>query len=192
MFTGIVEEMGLVCEAPPRLQVRTPSVWRDSGVGASVCVSGVCLTVVARGEGTLAFDISEETLARSSLEGVEVGTRVNLERPVQPCGRLGGHVVQGHVDAVGRIERLDKKAEEARLSILAPPTVERYIVEKGSIAVDGVSLTVASVSEGAFSVALIPHTLRSTTLGTTRVGDPVNLEADLLAKYVERLIRREP
>jgi riboflavin synthase len=190
MFTGIVEELGTVREGGPgRLVVACGTVLGDTDVGSSIAVNGVCLTVVGRGSDLLSFDLSEETLRRTDLGRLSPGHHVNLERPVTLATRLGGHLVQGHVDGVGEVASVEPEpGGGARLSVSPPPELLRYVVEKGSIAVDGVSLTVAGLDDHAFSVALIPHTLAATTLGTVGVGDPVNLEVDLVAKYVERLL----
>ena len=189
MFTGIVEELGTVREVGSnRLAVACRTAAEDSDVGASVAVNGVCLTVVERHEGGLAFDLSEETLHRSALGRLMSGDPVNLERPVTLATRLGGHLVQGHVDGVGIVESL----VEGTLTVRAPHGLLRYLVEKGSVAVDGVSLTVAGLDGHTFEVALIPHTLTMTTLGRAKAGDPVNLEVDVMAKYVERLLAGRP
>jgi len=190
MFTGIVEERGQVREiGPARLSVRCRTVTADSPVGASVAVNGVCLTVVDREEEHLGFDLSEETLRRTSFSRLAEGHPVNLERPLTLSSRLGGHLVQGHVDGVGEVTLLERGSDGgAWMSVRAPERLRRYLVEKGSVCVDGVSLTVAATDGVSFSVALIPHTLDVTTLGTTRVGDPVNLEVDVIAKYVEALV----
>lgn len=190
MFTGIVEELGAVVEhAPDRITVSCRSVLADTDVGSSIAVNGVCLTVVERGPGKLGFDLSEETLRRTSLGGLSPGDPVNLERPVTLTTRLGGHLVQGHVDGVGEVVGVEAEPTGgAWLSIRPPAELVRYLVDKGSVSVDGVSLTVAGVDGDAFSVALIPHTLGVTTLGAARTGDAVNLEVDVLAKYVERLL----
>jgi riboflavin synthase len=190
MFTGIVEERGDVREMRGhRLVVACSVVPADSGIGASVAVNGVCLTVVANDGATLAFDLSEETLARTSLRRLGEGDPVNLERPVSLAARLGGHIVQGHVDGVGEVEAVEPDgAGGVRLRIGVPGELLRYAVEKGSITVDGVSLTVAALHDDGVTVALIPHTLEMTTLGAARPGDPVNLEVDVIAKYVERLM----
>jgi riboflavin synthase len=188
MFTGIVEELGEVRRVKAsRLEVGCRSVLEDSDVGASVAVNGVCLTVVERSNQHLAFDVSEETRRRSALGRLAEGARVNLERPVTLLTRLGGHLVQGHVDGVGQVTSVEPDVEGgASLSVRPPAGLERYLVEKGSVALDGVSLTIARLHEGAFEIALIPHTLRVTTLGRVRPGDPLNLEVDVIAKYVER------
>jgi riboflavin synthase len=190
MFTGIVEELGAVLErAPDRITVSCRTVLADTDVGSSIAVNGVCLTVVDRGPGHLGFDLSEETLRRTSLAGLSPGDPVNLERPVTLITRLGGHLVQGHVDGVGEVVGVEAEPTgEAWLTVRPPAELLRYLVDKGSVSVDGVSLTVAGVDGDAFSVALIPHTLAVTTLGTARVEDAVNLEVDVLAKYVERLL----
>ena len=190
MFTGIIEELGAVLErALDRITVSCRTVLTDADVGSSIAVNGVCLTVVDRGPGHLGFDLSEETLRRTSLARLSPGDPVNLERPVTLTTRLGGHLVQGHVDGVGEVDGVEAEpAGGAWLTIRPPAELLRYLVDKGSVSVDGVSLTVAGADGDAFSVALIPHTLAVTTLGTARVGDAVNLEVDVLAKYVERLL----
>jgi riboflavin synthase len=190
MFTGIVEELGAVVErAPDRITVSCRTVLADTDVGSSIAVNGVCLTVVDRGPDHLAFDLSEETLRRTSLAGLSLGDPVNLERPVTLTTRLGGHLVQGHVDGVGEVVGVEAEPTGgAWLTIRPPAELVRYLVDKGSVSVDGVSLTVAGVDGDAFSVALIPHTLAVTTLGAAGAGDEVNLEVDVLAKYVERLL----
>jgi riboflavin synthase len=190
MFTGIVEERGTVRELrPARLAIACRTVIRDTLVGASVAVNGICLTVVERSEEHLAFDVSEETRRRTSLSHLSVGDPVNLERPLTLSSRLGGHLVQGHVDGVGTVAATERTTEGgAWLSVRAPEDLRRYLVEKGSVSVDGVSLTVAAFDGDTFSVALIPHTLSVTTLGHAGVGDPVNLEVDVIAKYVGSLL----
>ncbi|HEU4356675.1 MAG TPA: riboflavin synthase [Actinomycetota bacterium] len=190
MFTGIVEERGAVREVgPSRLAVGCAAVNADSEVGASVAVNGVCLTVVERSDAHLAFDLSEETLRRTSLSRLAPDDPVNLERPLTLWSRLGGHLVQGHVDGVGAVTGFARDpAGGAWLTVEAPEELRRYLVEKGSVCLDGVSLTVAAIDRRTFSVALIPHTLDVTTFGATRVGDPVNLEVDVIAKYVEALM----
>ena len=198
MFTGIVEELGRVRTVRPheggaRLEIECALVLGDAKVGASLAVNGCCLTVVDLGAGWWAADAVPETLARTTLGALAPGDAVNLERPLRPTDRLGGHVVQGHVDAVGCVAGREPQPDGSdRLVVGAPPTVLRLIVEKGSVAVDGVSLTVTTVDDTGFGVAVIPHTLAVTTLGHRQVGDPLNLEADILAKYVERLVRTDP
>ncbi|MFI5052729.1 MAG: riboflavin synthase [Acidimicrobiia bacterium] len=202
MFTGIIEELGTVRavvlrEGGARLEIAATRVLDDAEIGASIAVSGCCLTVVelhpgpegAGPEGWWAADAVTETLERTSLGSLAPGDPVNLERPVRATDRLGGHVVQGHVDAVGALrERTELADGSTRMSFTAPPAVLRYVVEKGSITVDGISLTVSALAADAFEVAVIPHTLAVTTLGSKHPGDPVNLEVDVLAKYVERLL----
>ena len=190
MFTGIVEERGIVRRTGERLVVEAGKVSDDSGPGASVAVNGVCLTVVERAEDhALSFDLSPETLARTSLGRLKPGDPVNLERPVTLLTRLGGHMVQGHVDGVGQVAAVESAETGAVVWFTLPADLARYVVEKGSIAVDGVSLTVTRVRDGRFGVALIPYTLDATTLGTARPGEPVNLEVDVVAKYVEGFLR---
>jgi len=194
MFTGIVEELGSVRSLEAnRLVVACDAVIDGSGVGASVAVNGVCLTVVDRNAGSLAFDLSEETIARTSLRRLESGAPVNLERPITLAARLGGHLVQGHVDGVGEVLAAGPDpAGGARVRIAVPAELRRYTIEKGSVAVDGVSLTVAELQSDGFTTALIPHTLAVTTLGTLAPGEPVNLEVDMIARYVERLLVHTP
>ena len=203
MFTGIVEEIGEVAavrrtDEVLELTVRGPTVSSDARHGDSIAVSGVCLTVTAveaavdptvdGAGGTFRVELVPETLARTSLAGVRAGTRVNLERAVAVGGRLGGHIVQGHVDGVGSLLQRDPGVRSDVLRFSLPAHLTRYVVEKGSITVDGVSLTVAGTDGATFSVALIPTTLTHTTLGSRAVGDTVNLEVDVVAKYVERLM----
>ncbi len=187
MFTGIVEEVGRVAALAPR-RIEVACGLEGLRIGDSIAVNGVCLTVVDLAPGGFAAELSEETLARSGLGALGSGSPVNLERPVVAGGRLGGHVVQGHVDATGTIGAVEPHEGSVVLWVEVPPVVRRYLVEKGSVAVDGVSLTVAGLREGAFSVALIPHTLAATTLSAAARGDVVNLEVDILAKYVESLL----
>lgn len=184
MFTGIVEELGEVRELEgSRLRIGARLVLGDVVLGASIAVDGCCLTVVGWGEDWWEADVSGETFDRTTLGALRTGDRVNLERPVRLDDRLGGHLVQGHVDAVGTV------VEPApALRVQMPAGLVRYVVEKGSITVDGVSLTVVEVFDDGFSVALIPHTSDVTTLGVRRVGDGVNLEVDVMAKYAERLL----
>jgi riboflavin synthase len=194
MFTGIIEELGEVVALDrdgdaARLTVRGPLVVSDAVHGASIAVNGVCLTVVAVEEDAFTVDVMKETLDRSSLVALAPGSPVNLERPVRPADRLGGHVVQGHVDGVGHIVSREPGDRWEVVTIGLPADLARYVVEKGSITVDGISLTVVAAREDAFTVALIPTTLEMTTLGRKDAGDPVNLEVDVIAKYVERLVR---
>jgi riboflavin synthase len=193
VFTGIVEELGQVTEVVDlgdsvRLRLRGPIVTTDADIGDSIAVNGVCLTVVTSGGGDFTADVMRETLERTSLGVLEVGSPVNLERPMVLGGRLGGHLVQGHVDGVGRLLARTSSEHWDLVAITLPGELARYVVEKGSITVDGVSLTVVSVGDDRFSVSLIPTTLAMTTLGAKVPGDPVNLEVDVIAKYVERLL----
>ncbi|MCI0686035.1 MAG: riboflavin synthase [Sporichthyaceae bacterium] len=199
MFTGIVEELGTVValERLPDgavLRVRGPLVTTDTKPGDSIAVNGVCLTVVERGDGEFSADVMAESLSRSTLGRLATGDPVNLERPVAAHavdgagGRLGGHIVQGHVDGVGTLISRTRSEHWDLLVIELPAELARYVATKGSIAVDGTSLTVVEVGPHWFSVALIPTTLEQTTLGRKEPGDPVNLEVDVIAKYVERLL----
>ena len=192
MFTGIVEERGLVGTAEGgRLVIDARTVVRDSDVGASVSVNGVCLTVVECTDTSLRFDLSEQTLERTCLGDLRPGDPVNLERPVTLVARLGGHLVQGHVDGVGQVTRVEVEASGgARVSLRLPGELSRYVVERGSIAIDGVSLTIAAVDEDEITVALIPHTRAVTTLGLAAPGRRLNVEADVIARYVERSMER--
>jgi riboflavin synthase len=184
MFTGIVEESGrVVGRDGARLRIGASKVLDDVSIGASIAVNGCCLTAVAFGDDWWDADVSDETFSRTSLGSLVPGDAVNLERPVRPVDRLGGHIVQGHVDAVGEV--VDPVPG---LRIRLAPELLRYVVEKGSITVDGVSLTVVDVLADGFTVAVIPHTAEVTTLGARRPGDPVNLEVDVMAKYAERLL----
>jgi len=202
MFTGIVEELGTVRalderSGGARIEIACERVLEDATVGASIAVNGCCLTVVDLGAGWWAAEAQPETLARTILGSLRVGDPVNLERPVRLADRLGGHLVQGHVDGVGAVvERAPEPDGSVRVTVEVPPELGRYAVEKGSIALDGVSLTLTSVDDPAdrrngsatrLGVALIPHTLEVTTMGRRAIGDRVNVEVDLVAKYVERL-----
>lgn len=191
MFTGLVEAMGEVTELTPvgpgvRLTLRSALVANGAALGDSVAVNGCCLTVVAQTADTLSFDAGSETLSRTNLGRLAPGSRVNLERSLQVGDRLGGHLVTGHIDAPGRLDEIRTEGEWAFYWFRVPPGLTRQMASKGSVAVDGVSLTLVAVDEERFSVALIPHTLEMTTLGRLHVGDMVNIETDLLAKYVER------
>lgn len=194
MFTGIVEELGKVRAVERRaegirIEIEASQVLLDAQVGSSIAVNGCCLTVVEMGDGWWAADAVSETLARTCLGSLAVGDPVNLERPVRMADRLGGHLVQGHVDGTGTIAGSERLADSAlHVRIAAGPEILRYVVEKGSITVDGVSLTVASEGEDGFAVAIIPHTAQVTTLGRKGTGERVNLEVDLVAKYVEKLL----
>ncbi|MDN3358385.1 riboflavin synthase [Actinomadura sp. DC4] len=193
MFTGIVEELGEIVALDraadsARLTVRGPLVVSDAVHGASIAVNGVCLTVVGIKDDAFTVDVMQETLDRSSLAALAPGSPVNLERPVRPSDRLGGHIVQGHVDGVGEIVSREPGERWEVVTIGLPADLARYVVDKGSITVDGISLTVVEARDDAFTVALIPTTLELTTLGRKKAGDPVNLEVDVVAKYVERLV----
>jgi len=192
VFTGIVRERGRVLSAEHdggcvRLRIAAPQTAASAGLGDSVSVSGVCLTAVAVDDGELAFDAVPETLDRTTLSNLAEGAEVNLEPALRAGDPLGGHYVQGHVDGVGRVRSLERDGEGATLRLEIPPELLRYCVEKGSLAVDGVSLTIAALAERGVSIALVPHTLRETTLAALTRDDGVNLEVDVLAKYVERL-----
>jgi riboflavin synthase len=189
VFTGIVRELGRVKVVergePARLRVEAPGTAAAVGVGDSVALNGVCLTAVEVSDGTLTFDAVQETLRRTTLRRLEPGAGVNVEPALRAGEPLGGHLLQGHVDGVGEVRRSDGET----LEIEAPADVLRYCVEKGSVAIDGVSMTIVSVDDDSFSVAVVPHTRKVTTLGRLREGDEVNLEADVLAKYVEKLLQ---
>lgn len=195
MFTGIVEELGRVVSVADlgdaaRVTVAGPRVVSDAGVGDSIAVNGVCLTVTELADGTFTADVMAETLRRTTLGELHPGAPVNLERPVTAATRLGGHIVQGHVDGVGTVAAREHSAHWDVVAITAPTALLRYVVEKGSVTVDGTSLTVTAVDADGFRVSLIPETLAKTTLGSCAVGDHVNLEVDIVAKYVEKLVAR--
>jgi riboflavin synthase len=192
VFTGLVQDLGTVTVVDStadgvRIGVRT-ALAPEISEGDSVAVNGVCLTATSIADGAFAADVMNETLRRSSLADVREGMPVNLEMPLRPADYLGGHFVQGHVDGLGTVESVREDGFARLVEIAAPAELLRYVVEKGSIAVDGVSLTVASVTDRTFSVSLIPETLERTNLGAATQGQPVNLEVDVLAKYVERLV----
>ena len=194
MFTGLVADLGTVTAVDAsadgvRLAVRT-GLAGELAEGDSVAVNGVCLTATGIADGHFSADVMHETLRRSSLAEVGEGAAVNLELPLRATDRLGGHVVQGHVDGLGTVRGVVEDGFARIVELVAPPELLRYVVEKGSIAVDGISLTVASVTDDGFSVSLIPETLERTNLGAAAPGQPVNLEVDVLAKYVERLVSR--
>lgn len=197
MFTGIVEELGEVTAVErladaSRFRLRGPLVTEDAKHGDSIAVNGVCLTVVGLDGDQFTADVMAETLNRSSLGALTTGSRVNLERPMALGGRLGGHIVQGHVDGTGRIVERTPSEHWELVKVSLPGGLARYVVEKGSITVDGVSLTVVDAAPDHFTISLIPTTLALTTLGIKQPGDPVNLEVDVLAKYVERLLGTGP
>jgi riboflavin synthase len=195
VFTGLIREVGKVVSleggpAGVRLTIAAPSTAAGAQIGDSVAIDGVCLTVVAATGDTLSFDAVPETLERTSLGTLQDGSRVNVEPALRAGEPLGGHYVQGHVDGAGSVRSVEPEGEGKRIWFDAQPDLLRYVVEKGSIAVQGTSLTVAALDAGGFGVALIPHTLGATTLGELEPEDPVNLEADVLAKYVEKLLPR--
>ena len=193
MFTGIVEEAGRVKQIKAgkrstELRVRAPKIGRSLHVGNSLAVNGACLTVVGARRGVLRFDVLNETLERTNLEFCKPGSLINLERPLRSDARLDGHFVLGHVDGRGKVHRWERVGKDYVLEIAAPASVMKYIIEKGSVAVDGISLTVAGVGRNWFRVWIIPHTREITNLSSRKVGDLVNLEADVLGKYVEKLL----
>lgn len=192
MFTGIVETLGTVRSLSAgddgrRLAIQAEQIAAELVVGASIAVNGVCLTAVSLSDDGFEADVVTETLRRTNLGALLAGDRVNLERPLRADGRFDGHMVQGHVDAYGAVTKVNPEGD-GRMSVDVAPRFRHYLAEKGSIAVDGVSLTVAALTETGFEIALIPHTLKVTTLGLRRPGDQVNLEFDVLAKYLERLL----
>lgn len=193
MFTGLVEELGVLRGAArgadsARLNIEAREVVKDVRLGDSIAVNGVCLTVVEFDRGYFVADVMAETLAKTNLANLKPGDKVNLERALRLGDRLGGHLVSGHIDGVGTISRKERYDIATLITITAPPQVIRYTVKKGSIAVDGASLTVVDLDQESFKVSLIPHTAHMTTLGIKKLGDTVNLEADLIGKYVERLL----
>ena len=193
MFTGIVKERGRVVsidggDEGVRLRIAAPNAAAEAAIGDSISIAGVCLTVVAVNDGEIDFDAVAESLRRSSLGRLDAGDAVNVEPALRAGEPLGGHYVQGHVDGVGRARSVEPEGDGVLIGFDAPPEVLRYCVEKGSIAVEGVSLTITEADDKGFAVALVPHTLAATTLGSLAPGSEVNLEADVLAKYVERLV----
>jgi len=196
MFTGIIEELGTVEAVQPkaagaRLRVRCATVMSDTAEGASIAVNGVCLTAVDPRSDGFSADLAPETLRRSNLGDLRPGSRVNLERPLSPTGRLSGHIVQGHVDGTGEFVSLEGLGDENWwLRIRIPAELDPFLVFKGSIAIDGISLTIAAIEGDLLSVTIIPHTYRSTTLAGYRAGSRLNLECDILAKHVEKLLRK--
>lgn len=196
MFTGIIEEVGSVQELRvaangSRISVSCRKIWKGMERGESVSLNGVCLTAVEVGHGYFVADISRESISRSTLGRMRRGTPVNLERALSLSSRLGGHIVQGHVDGVGTVKSMEKSGDGALYTFSYPIELDRYVVEKGSIAVDGISLTIGSLREGEFVAAIIPHTVEETNLKSLKPGDEVNLEADIIAKYVQRFLDRE-
>jgi riboflavin synthase len=191
MFSGIVSAVGTVVETGPnRLAITNAPTARRLKVGSSVAVNGACLTVVKKSGATFVMDVVPETLRRTNLGALARGSRVNLELPLSAAGLLDGHIVQGHIDAPARVKSVTPKAAGREIKFDLPKSISRFVVEKGSIAVDGVSLTVARVSKTTFTVALIPHTLEVTIAGGYKPGDTVNLEVDVVARYVDRNLRR--
>ena len=193
MFTGIVEEIRTIAQVARGsnsavLTIRASKVLERTLVGDSIAVNGVCLTVTTMGTGSFTADVMHETLNRSSLASLRSGSRVNLERAMQLGGRLGGHIVSGHIDGTGRISSIRRDDNAIWYTISASPEILRYIVEKGSVAIDGISLTVAKVDERSFAISAIPHTVAVTVLADRREGDIVNLENDIIGKYVEKLM----
>jgi riboflavin synthase len=196
VFTGIIEELGVVEALEDqgdaiRLTVRGPHVTVDARRGDSIAVNGCCLTVAERDGETFTADVMRETLDKTSLRALGPGSRLNLERAVTAATRLGGHIVQGHVDGTGSVVRREPSEHWELVEVSLPAELARYLVGKGSVAVDGISLTVVDVLDESFTVSLIPETLARTTLGSKRPGDPVNLEVDVIAKYVERLLTHD-
>ena len=194
MFTGIIEELGRVAAidqgaAGARLTIEAPLVTADVTIGDSISVNGVCLTVVGVSAGKFGADVSPETLDRTTLASLAVGVRVNLERAVTPSTRLGGHIVQGHVDGRGTFAGAIKQGDFWTVTIDFPKELRRYFVYKGSVTVEGISLTIAALEDGRFDIAVIPKTWEITNLSTLKIGDAVNLEADVIAKYVENIVR---
>jgi riboflavin synthase len=192
MFTGLIEDTGRVASFHRRgeagvLVVETSLPTAELAIGDSVAVNGACLTVTARSDRTLTFDVSPESISRTSIGKLCSGSRVNLERALRIGDRLGGHIVSGHIDCGGQLIRSENRSGNYQLQFTLPPEHARYLVEKGSVTIDGISLTVNAVSHDGFSVNIIPHTYSSTTLGQLRVGDKVNIETDIIGKYVERL-----
>lgn len=195
MFTGIVEELGSIESVRPGtrsmvLAVKARHVLSDCRIGDSIAVNGVCLTVTSFTPSGFTADVMPETINRSALGNLRPGDPVNLERTLQAGGRFGGHIVQGHIDGVGRVKSMERDDNAVRVTIAAPPEVMRYIVPKGSVAIDGISLTVAVAGPSEFTVSLIPHTMSVTAMGRRRPGDPVNLEADIFGKYVEKFFEQ--
>lgn len=197
MFTGIVEEMGTIRQiqrgrASAVLTIGARKVLEDAHIGDSIAVNGICLTVTSLGGGAFTADVMHETLRRTSLSGLAPGSRVNLERAMAADGRFGGHIVSGHVDGIGIVAEIRRDDNAIWYTIRTDPKVLRYIVEKGSITIDGISLTVADVTQAAFSISAIPHTVRETVLQFRKKGDTVNLETDIIGKYVEKLLYAGP
>ena len=193
MFTGIIEEKGSIVELAPtgKLKVAASRVLEGTGIGDSIAVSGVCLTVVELDDAGFTVDVTPETMRQSALAGLRTGSPVNLERSMGAGGRFGGHMVNGHVDGVGTIRGMRREANAVVIEVAVPAELSRYMVPRGSVALDGISLTVVEVSEGRFTVSVIPHTLEQTTLSEARPGTTVNIEIDIIAKYVEAFLNRK-
>jgi riboflavin synthase len=194
MFTGLIEDNGRITAIERRsaaavLTLTTPLPVAEIAIGDSVAVNGVCLTVTAKSGSALTFDVSPETMAGTTIRGLRPGSTVNLERALRLGDRMGGHIVSGHIDCIGRLARISETSGNRVLDFNLPPENARYLITKGSVAIDGISLTVNSVSETGFSVNIIPLTQRATTLSGLKIGDEVNIETDIIGKYVERLIR---
>ena len=193
MFTGIIEELGTISSFTKisqgaKIGILAPSILSDAKIGDSIAVNGVCLTVVTKTNNSFSADLSDETLKLTSLKQLKLGSKVNLERPMQPQARFGGHIVQGHVDAIATFIGANQVGEGYDVKIAFQPSLGKYIVHKGSITVDGISLTVAALTENIFEMAIIPHTWKNTNLSTLKAGDEVNLEVDVIAKYVEKML----
>ena len=196
MFTGIIEEIGSVINSSltggfGELRIGAALVLEGCKLGDSVAVNGVCLTVTRMNDREIAFDVSAETLSRSNLGTLKKGDQVNLERALAADGRFGGHMVSGHIDGTGTLNDRRREGNAIIFTLNAPPAIIRYLIEKGSIAIDGISLTITALTENNFSVAVIPHSLEQTTLGQKNIGATVNLENDLVAKYIEKLLQPE-
>jgi riboflavin synthase len=193
MFTGIIEELGTISafkkiNKGAKIEILAPTILSDANIGDSIAVNGVCLTVVTKTRNSFVADLSDETLKLTSLKQLKLGSKVNLERPMQPQARFGGHIVQGHVDGIAKFIGANQVGEGYDVKIEFPVSLGKYIVHKGSITVDGISLTVATLTENTFEIAIIPHTWKNTNLATLSLGDEVNLEVDVIAKYVEKML----
>ena len=197
MFTGLIEEVGTVCEVHKSgsqsfIRIAAKKVLEGTKVGDSIAVNGVCLTVTEHDGSVFSADVMNETLMRSSLGSLKAGSKADLERAMPADGRFGGHIVSGHIDGTGVISAIQKDGIAVRYTVSAESRLLRYIAEKGSVAIDGISLTVASVNDSSFSVSVIPHTAENTVLPLRKVGDTVNIETDVIAKYIEKLLRPAP
>ncbi len=193
MFTGLIEEIGKIQEIKPQIsgieiKVSAKKILEGSQIGDSIAINGVCLTITEMGDNYFKFDVSPETLNRSTFRYLKIGDYVNLERALRPSDRLGGHIVQGHVDTIGDIRNIIPRGEHTEFIFSFPSEYSNLIVEKGSIAIDGISLTINEISGNSFSINIIPHTLQSTTLQYKKTGDKVNIEFDILGKYVNRIL----